>query len=1281
MVTCQPDAEGIQELIKKYRTADAILTEADVAEVFVARLFAALGWDTLDPLVWNRQSYVRGAGYADAALHVQHRPVLFVEVKRFGRIAHPQEEISIQQTLFGDAPILSQAERAEQGIDRTPEEKQAMRYARAAGIRWAVLTNFERLILFDADEERVVLAFDMPEEYLDRLEDLALLAPADTPEQFASRMQWYASVQKKPEIDDDFYRFLSDWRLRLAQTIYDHNWKGETLPEAGEKSYAHLPEPPLTAVPGKGAPPRHLLRAPDGSLDVDHLRQAVQRTLDRLIILRYADDVGFLDQHDLLEGQLVGFLNRRVYAVEYEFQQDLNRLYAAFYRRHDTNLFAPEHVCEQVRIPNDTLVDLVRAVSGISFRKFSSDILGNTYESYLGQRLVLEEETIRAETDRALRKSGGIYYTPSYIVRYIVDHTLGRWLYGTVDGRPDGEPLPDASRKTLSDLKGLRVLDPAMGSGSFLIYAFEVLADFYERENERITRENAARWDAWGQQAMKEGMFGQNNEVPQTEETAPDYVSRILQEHLYGVDLDPEAVEIAGVNLILRAFDRLRGKRERKLPLILGQNLKVGNSLISGVTGPDDLAPFEDQRRRLVALRRELATLEDDTARAEKVAEIKAVAAPVDVALNKPLTAYFDDVAAKQPFNWESEFPEVFDPDLPEGKQGFTIVVGNPPYVRIQFLDEDARNHFSERFVSAFGKYDLYYLFAELAVHLLAVDGLHGYIIPTKFMEIHAGEKLRTLIAKDMLIEEIVDFGDLQAFPDATNYVCIFVGSKRSTQNESHHNMTYIALRSLPEPGEPLSPHIGRNALVREIDQSKLDSGFWMLKPSGEFDVSSEDAKHLATLGNICQAIAKGIDPGGATDIFVMTQIRARRRGIEADVIRPILGGSHVQKWTRGSDQVILFPYRADEDRFQVVDLWDYPRATDYLEQHKETLASREYVISAGKRWYEIWNQRTPQTQLVPKLVTCNMAQNNQFAFDENGDFLTLHTVYSIILKDASHENYLFLLALLNSSLLTYLFRRRSTYVRDRYYRYNKIYLRQLPIRVIDSSNPADVAAHDGLVALAQRMLDLNKVRQAVTGGFAATLRGYERTPTPLRLFLNEHRDFITRHALLDANEEGEVNGIAVDEQGQPSGLLIRAQVEGAWRDVVRLDVEDEGLRLYLLLALRAFLDENRRKRVWSRGKILNGVLGALEVPRLNAATPKAHQQRVAEVLADVRHLLPTDLPHHDVGLDRHRAPFHLSGIETDLAATDAEIDRCVYDLYSLSEEERRIVEESLRAQ
>ena len=206
-------------------------------------------------------------------------------------------------------------------------------------------------------------------------------------------------------------------------------------------------------------------------------------------------------------------------------------------------------------------------------------------------------------------------------------------------------------------------------------------------------------------------------------------------------------------------------------------------------------------------------------------------------------------------------------------------------------------------------------------------------------------------------------------------------------------------------------------------------------------------------------------------------------------------------------------------------------------------------------------------------------------------------------------------------------------------------------------------------------MLDLNAAHQAVRDAFAEAVRGYERTATALANFVAEQRDFIARRPLLDANEEGEVSAIAVDERERDGSLIIRAQIAGAWRDIVRLEIAREDVRLYLLLALRAFLYEHRRKYVWSRGKILRGVLEALEVPRLAAATVETHQRRVAEVLDDARRLLPDELPHHGVGLDREGAPLHLSALEAELSAADADIDRRVYALYGLTEQEIAVVE------
>jgi len=139
-----------------------------------------------------------------------------------------------------------------------------------------------------------------------------------------------------------------------------------------------------------------------------------------------------------------------------------------------------------------------------------------------------------------------------------------------------------------------------------------------------------------------------------------------------------------------------------------------------------------------------------------------------------------------------------------------------------------------------------------------------------------------------------------------------------------------------------------------------------------------------------------------------------------------------------------------------------------------------------------------------------------------------------------------------------------------------------------------------------------------------------------------------------------------VDEEPSTQSLLIRAEVSGDWQDVARLTIPDEDFRLFLFFALRQFLCENRRKKVWVRGRVLHGLLEALDVPVLVPASAAANLSRIAQLMADFRTQCPPE------GL-------HLSELERTLQETDAEIDRRVYDLYDLTEEERQIVEESVK--
>ncbi|MDA8189629.1 MAG: N-6 DNA methylase [Dehalococcoidales bacterium] len=549
-------------------------------------------------------------------LELRGQPVLFLEAKRFGRIP----------------PALERAG------DRTTEEKQAFRYARGKKITYAVLTNFERLHLFNADHERLIYAFDQPQDYLKNFEALWRLSPSEVER---GSLLWWEGQLGKRDVDLEFLAALRRWRLELANAIYQRNAGN---PHLGYK---------------------------DGGFDFDQLMTAVQRILDRLILIRYGDDKEVLLTHDLLDTMLADYRNRGAYASPDHLMRAFVDLSHMMDKHHNTTLFAPSHVCEQVTVPNETLAKVIEEMISISFRKFTSDILGNTYESYLGTRLTLRNGQIEDEERRDVRKGNGIYYTPGWVVEYIVDSTLGRRLK---------ELEEEHGLHAIEKVRGLAILDPASGSGSFLIYAYRVLANFYRRLNERIAQEQARLLA----NAAQFKLFETLEEIKDLPQPVTDYPDVILQEHLFGVDLDPEAAEIAAVNLTMQAF---ADSHEKKLPLILNENIKVGNSLVSG--GEEDLK------------------------------------------------RYFGETwLEKRPFNWADEFPEVM------GRGGFDLVVGNPPYVGFHGFDEE-KPYYKDAFDCASGRFDLHMLFIEQSLRVLKSGGLQGFICPTNFMKRQVVEATR----------------------------------------------------------------------------------------------------------------------------------------------------------------------------------------------------------------------------------------------------------------------------------------------------------------------------------------------------------------------------------------------------------------------------------------------------------------------------------------------------------------------------------------------------------
>jgi hypothetical protein len=783
-----------------------LMTEQDVVSFYIVPLLTALGWPTDNPDRWRYEQNTP-AGQPDMTLTPEHGGKIYVEAKRLTVIKE------LQAARMTERGVLLPPQMALPGtaVDRSKEEQQAINYAFDNGGAWAILTSFERLRVFNARRDVLVFSFERPGAYLT---DFDVLWELSYQRILEGSLDELSSQRFREDVDEDYLAFINDWRLRLARDVVDH------------------------ADANPWALNMH------GELDLELLRAVVQRVLDRLVVVRFAED-HYVIRPDTLHHQYeVATTNSYTFTLgEY-----VQKLFRQFDHTHNSALFAREHADEAV-FSDAVLGELVEKLYERRYRALTPDIMGNTYEQYLGKTLVRDNGSVKAADNLETRKKQGSYYTPPVIVRYLVDNSLGRTLYGTANGRPDGQPVEGERRKTYDDIKSLRVLDPACGSGSFLIYAYKVLADFYRGEIARIEAEAEGYRRQRAQQPGANPMDIEaaagafvNQHIPYLRR----YPHIILEQHLYGVDLDPQAAEIAMVNLIMSGMADLRqeGHKDDPLPLILNQNVKVGNSLVGELRLPlstmergsgGEVAP---QLAELARLRADLTQTDHNspqyTAIKQRIGELER---PIAAALNEPLKAYFDDPALLRPLHWALAFPEAFVDA--EGQSlgdsaGFDVVIGNPPWEIVKpdlrefyaQFDPDIESQLTrkdaERRIAELNKEDprraavwevqkdrveksaAYYrgggaftrqgggdtathkLFMERAWALLKKEGRLGYVIPSGIYTDLGTKPLREMLLNEGSIQYIYSFSNERFFFHGVHHAFKFalLGAQKGEQSD-----------------------------------------------------------------------------------------------------------------------------------------------------------------------------------------------------------------------------------------------------------------------------------------------------------------------------------------------------------------------------------------------------------------------------------------------------------------------------------------------------------------
>lgn len=1161
--------EEIQQLIRRYNEMLRDTTEADVTSNLVEPLIALLGWDIYTSTQYSRQKYVRGAGYADITLLIDNEPAIFVEVKKFGKI--PTNRIGPQPQLL--IPFKEYKDL----IDRTPEEKQAMKYARSKGIKWAVLTNFECLYVFNADREQIILSFTEPAEYIRKIDDLLQLQREKIG---AKSLEWIESLLKKTDIDRGFLEKLQDWRLMLAQDIYDLNKERDFL-------------------------------ASEGKFDFELLMSIVQRILSRLLVIQIADDREVLHTHDVLISILESYRGLGKYAPEgYLYKQFLS-LCHEMDKVHNTSIFAPGHPSEDVLVSDSTFSKVIESLVNISFRKMSSDVLGATYESYIGYRFTISNGKIQAEIDQRVRKQGGIYYTPPYIVHYIVDNTLGRKLIELENkyGLEAGEKAKD-----------IKLLDPACGSGSFLICAFDVLSDFYERINKRI---NDASFSLTAE-LKPSTMFERLEKLKHLPKIMVDYPKWILENQLYGVDLDPAAAEIATINLVVKAFEKMKDK---KLPLILNQNIKIGNSLVSGIPLDEDCNLPECKEH--ISLREQLKRTEDEDKKIGLMLEIEGHRESIDKKLNESLKECFESLVDKRPFNWQWEFPEVFQRE----NRGFDIVIGNPPYINVENLAEDDRKFYRDIFYSALKRFDIYIGFIERGIHLLSESGQLSMIIPYPFLTQDYGEKLRKFILDNCIIKSILDLSQYDVFPDAVvrNIVPVFHKEPEDMKRKSNK----IAIIT-----PATHPAITWEATITNIPQEMFES-----MPAYMFRISLEDKSSAITR----KIEAKSLKLGK----FVAASWGAR--GVPAEdfhldkpinkFCKPMVKGRNVGRYSLTYDGKWF--------------LYDVSKL--YRPAFPELFEKEKIIVSKVTGKKGIIATYDDNKFYTDDSLCCCVPKYSLKDLDES--FLRKRKIFITDEEIRLSKKYSlkYLLAIVNSTLVNFYYAKILGYELNVY----PESIEMLPVYQIDFSDKQDKAIYKKLTQLVDRIMLLNSHLSEFQRTFAVCLNNYSHELKTLKVYYESsfYSDFLKKKVLISSDKESVVTYISSDLIDKK--LLFRVKLGDRIEDVLELTIDDKKLRLFLFYSARTFLKEHERKKKWGEGKVLRILLDSIKIPIFNSVSDKTNIEMIESFMKEFKKEVKSKCP---------RSDLNLSNIEAEIADIDATIDAVVFKLYKLTNDEIDIV-------
>ncbi|MDD1427966.1 Eco57I restriction-modification methylase domain-containing protein [Dolichospermum sp. ST_sed9] len=1104
---------------------------------------------------------------------------------------------------------------------------------------WIVLSNFREWHILRLQDRRPFWSFTI--DQLKNDPDLVnrLYTCLSRENLSSNRLEAFYSENTKEELGTKFLADLKIWRVIIANGI--------------KKSQPNLKE--------------------------DKIREAAQIILNRFLLIRLLETFSREMPFNYL-GRV--YYNWQQMFPNLPFIEQLRQAFRSTWVDYNTELFQPSWIDELMidveylesiivinAVPQEGILYAItgtlanyRSIYNYDFTTLTQDILGTAYEQFLAHQLIVVNDVIQILENQKTRKKEGIFYTPNYIVQRIVNQTLQPLVKPKIDQAIQlleiGE-LQQAYVVAKSVLE-ITVLDPACGSGSFLLGAFDYLLTEIKRYNQVCqTTKIPDNFDLFTHVSVQS--------IINPEE-------QIIVKMLHGVDRDPQAVLLAKLSLwtrLLRArpgeYGRRNGSIYSHLPA-LTLNIRVGDSLIHS---PANLAPFSEQ----LSIVADLAKIARDTSQTEiernqAVSNLETGIAVINQEINAVLTAFFasdesinsvvyliknreaeakeielirelitedtniektlenwtsaelarvkselmsletaqEEVIIKRPFNWEVEFSHIFDPRLPQSERGFCVIIGNPPYFNVDSTFGRGalelkwlKYAYSDIYTD---KTDILFYFFRQGWEILKEDGYLSFIISRAFIQGDKSRSLRDFICKNTKIINIIDFLGYQVFK-AGIATCILEFQRKTPQPEDTFTAFYVLdIDAVKENfgSDDCSLSLTQGVTQVDITQANLNDHRWQISPYNEiFAIIDSQGVKLREMDSI--RYTEGITTG-------------RDAIFEGEFINKFPDNYYLQRVSISS----ISSYGCEPPETQILyythqtEWKELPLSVQkYLQQNQLELENRDVYKNKTShyQWFHLHRPRYGMRDA--KILFPRRANANKFFIDEYGIFGFKSDVAAYVKGENIDVNILFCIcSLLNSKVLEFRYRALGGIGKltgKGMFEYFENQVGDLPIPQLNEENNSD---YQELARLSREAHDIWQSRYQIVTNYQSKTSAIPHQ----EVSLNEYHKLSSDYAVdiewesPNANQEGHLLELRIEPSA--NGYAICGEVsddedwqEGdrEWIQIANVKIRNPHLRRYMLarlIYLTEFDSSFRRKRKLSSeiGNLVNITFDVLKVNR-----------------------------------------------------------------------------------